>query len=244
MGHAVTIYESKKDAGGLNTYGIVPFRLALDVALWEAQQIIDMGVDMRTSVTVGTDVALNELLKNFDAIILACGMGSVPKLGIPGEELHGVLDALDVIERAKISGSVPELGSRIAVIGAGNTAIDALTCAKRLGIERVTMYYRRTEDEMTAYPFEYEFAKQEGIEFRWLCSPRRILGTNGRVSGVEFVRTRHQAASGSSRAAPAEVPGSEFVAEVDTVIRAIGQSRRCETFRRARHQTRGRRRPG
>lgn len=230
MGHAVTIYESKKDAGGLNTYGIVPFRLALDVALWEAQQIIDMGVDMRTGVTVGKDVALDELLKNFDATIIACGMGSVPKLGIPGEDLQGVLDALDVIERAKIGGSVRELGSSVAVIGAGNTAIDALTCAKRLGIERVTMYYRRTEDEMTAYPFEYEFAKQEGIEFRWLCSPKRILGTNGRVSGVEFVRTRHQAAGGSSRSAPAEVPDSEFVAEVDTVIRAIGQSRRVNLF--------------
>ncbi len=83
---------------------------------------------------------------------------------------------------------------------------------------------------MTAYPFEYEFAKQEGIEFRWHCSPKRILGTNGRVSGVEFVRTRHQAAGGSSRSAPAEVPDSEFVAEVDTVIRAIGQSRRVDLF--------------
>ncbi len=118
MGHAVTIYESKKDAGGLNTYGIVPFRLALDVALWEAQQVIDMGVDMRTGVTVGKDVALDELLKNFDATIVACGMGNVPKLGIPGEDLQGVLDALDVIERAKIDGSVRELGSSIAVIGA------------------------------------------------------------------------------------------------------------------------------
>ncbi len=230
MGHSVTIYESKKEPGGLNTYGIVPFRLALDVALWEAQQVIDMGVEMRTGVTVGKDLALDELLRSFDATILACGMGSVPKLGIPGEELQGVLDALDVIERAKIDGSVPELGASVAVIGAGNTAIDALTCAKRLGIERVTMYYRRTEDEMTAYPFEYEFAKQEGVEFRWLCAPRRILGTNGRVSGIEFVQTRHQRVDGTTRTVPVEVPGSEFVAEVDTVIRAIGQSRRLELF--------------
>lgn len=223
-GHAVTIFESKTQLGGLNTYGIVPFRLDVDTALWEAQQVIDMGVETRTNVTVGRDIEPDELFGQFDAALLACGMGAVPKLGIPGEELEGVLDALDVIERAKTTGRVPEIGSNVIVIGAGNTAIDALTCSKRLGAQRVTMYYRRGEDEMPAYPFEYEFAKQEGIEFRWHSAPKRIVGRDGRVSSVEFVHTR----GGSVE----EVPQSQFEVGADTLVRAIGQSRLVELFKK------------
>jgi dihydropyrimidine dehydrogenase (NAD+) subunit PreT len=237
FGHAVTIFETHERAGGLNTYGIVPFRLELDVALWEAQQVLDMGVTLRP----GDAIAAAGLLEEFDAVILACGMGSVPKLGIPGEELNGVLDALDFIERAKLQGRVPELGDEVIVIGGGNTAIDALTCAKRLGAKSVTMFYRRGESDMSAYPFEYEFAKQEGIEFRWHCMPKRILGENGRVRGVEFVRTQQPANvvgansfaprnRGASRTLPAEIPGSEFIERADTVIRAIGQSRLRKLF--------------
>jgi len=230
MGHAVTIFEAKDQLGGLNTYGIVPFRLARDVALWEAQQVVEMGVEVRAGTRVGRDVAPDELLANYDAAILACGMGSVPRLGIPGEELRGVLDALEFIERSKMTGQANDLGKHVIVIGAGNTAIDALTCSKRLGAERVTMYYRRTEAEMTAYPFEYDFAKHEGIEFRWLCAPKRILGKFGRVSGVEFIRIKEAGIEGRARTAPVEVQGSEFVVEADTVIRAIGQNRLIELF--------------
>lgn len=111
------------------------------------------------------------------------------------------------------------------MIGAGNTAIDAATCSRRLGAEQVTMYYRRTEAEMTAYPFEYEFAKQEGVEFRWLSAPKRILGEEGRVQAVEFVRMRLEAADETGRPRPVAIPGSEYIAEADTVIRAIGQTR-------------------
>jgi glutamate synthase (NADPH/NADH) small chain len=135
-----------------------------------------------------------------------------------------VWDALDFIERVKCGAGVGDLGSHVAVIGAGNTAIDALTSAKRLGVPNVTMYYRRTEREMTAYLFEYEFAKQEGVEFRWLCAPLRIIGRDGRVSGVEFVRTRLDGDT-SARSLPQPVPGSEFAVAAQTVIRAIGQSR-------------------
>jgi len=229
-GSDVTIFDAHKELGGLNTYGIVPFRLSAEIAIWEAQQVIDLGVDVVAGAHVGGDGQVEWLLKDFDAVVLACGMGGVPKLGIAGEELEGVYDALDVIERAKMGQDVGRLGNHVAVIGAGNTAIDALTCSKRLGAERVTMYYRRSEDDMTAYPFEYEFAKQEGVEFRWLCAPKRIIGTNGAVSGVEFVRTQRQAVDGGARRPPASLPGSEFVVAADTVIRAIGQSRRTELF--------------
>lgn len=230
FGHAVTIFEAHDALGGLNTYGIVPFRLDVETALWEAEQVVRMGVDVRVNTRIGTDVTMEELVRNFDAVVLACGMGGVPALGIPGEELDGVLDALDFIERAKLGRDVRELGDRIAVIGAGNTAIDALTCAKRLSIERgrearVICYYRRGADQMSAYEFEYDFAKQEGIEFRFFCAPVRIVG-HGRVEAVEFARTRLEMRNG--REVASIVPGTEFLEPCDTVIRAIGQSRLTE----------------
>ncbi|MHB8147465.1 MAG: FAD-dependent oxidoreductase, partial [Vulcanimicrobiaceae bacterium] len=154
-GHAVTIFESREQLGGLNTYGIVPFRLCAEVALWEAAQVVDLGVDVRAGVRVGDDVPVEALLSGFDAVVLACGMGSVPQLNIPGEDLGGVWDALEFIECAKLGRDVGEMGHHVAVIGAGNTAIDALTCSKRMGVERVTMYYRRGREQMTAYDFEF-----------------------------------------------------------------------------------------
>ena len=236
MGHAVTIFEAHDRSGGLNTYGIVPFRLDLQTALWEAEQVVRMGVSVRTSTRVGEDVPMEQLLRDFDSVVLACGMGSVPKLGVPGEDLEGVWDALDFIERAKLGKDVGELGMHVAVIGAGNTAIDALTCSKRILQRdghvgnRVTCYYRRGEEQMTAYQFEYDFAKQEGIEFRFFCMPLRIIGEGGRVTGVEFVRTLLR--RDGDRIALETLPGSEFVEAVDTVISAIGQSRLLDTFAR------------
>jgi dihydropyrimidine dehydrogenase (NAD+) subunit PreT len=226
FGHAVTIFEARQKLGGLNTYGIVPFRLSNDVALWEAQSVVDLGCDVRTGVQVGRDVSFDTLDRDFDAVVLACGMGNVPKLGIPGEEY--VWDALELIERAKLTGTAPGLGSRVAVIGAGNTAIDALTCAKRLGAEHVTMYYRRGEAQMSAYEFEYDFAKEEGIEFRFFCAPKRIIAEDGRVTGIEFVKTSLAASNGA--ASVTSIQGSEFVEPCDTVIRAIGQNRLLDTL--------------
>jgi dihydropyrimidine dehydrogenase (NAD+) subunit PreT len=162
-------------------------------------------------------------------------MGNVPKLGIEGENLEGVWDALDFIERAKLGLPIPDLGERVAIVGAGNTAIDALTCAKRLSISRgkdarVVCYYRRGEEQMTAYQFEYDFAKEEGIEFRFFCAPKRIIGQNLHVNAVEFVRTRLETQGDREVVAP--IAGSEFTEPVDTFIRAIGQSRLIETFDR------------
>jgi dihydropyrimidine dehydrogenase (NAD+) subunit PreT len=220
-GHGVTIFESKPRAGGLDTYGIVPFRLPIDVALWEAEQVAKMGAEVRTQTIVGEDVAGDEILKEYDAVVIAVGMGTVPKLGVPGEDLPGVWDALEFIERAKLREPIAALGTRVAVIGAGNTAIDAATCSKRLGADSVTMYYRRGPDEMTAYGFEVAFAKTEGVEFRFHCVPVRVLERNGRAGAIEFVRTR----PGPRNAKLETIPNSTFVAEVDTIVRAIGQNR-------------------
>ncbi|WDL96224.1 NAD(P)-dependent oxidoreductase [Alicyclobacillus sp. ALC3] len=224
-GHAVTIFEAKAQLGGLDTYGIVPFRLPAEASLWEAEQVTRMGVDVRTNTAVGVDISVDELFDDFDAVIVACGMGYVPPLNIPGENQDGVWDAIDFIERAKTGDVLPTVGRRVAVIGAGNTAIDAATCSRRLGADEVMICYRRTEREMTAYPFEYDFAKLEGVSFHWRCAPVRVVGEAGRVVGLELVETELRMDE-SGRVTPVAVQGSEFVVPVDTVIRAIGQERR------------------
>jgi glutamate synthase (NADPH/NADH) small chain len=227
LGHAVTIFESGAELGGLNTYGIVPFRLPVDVARWEAGQVVALGVDVRTnaSVGVGPDDAVSpaELLRDFDATILAAGMGDVPRLGIPGEDLAGVEDALDVIERAKF-GRPLDLGDSVAVIGAGNTAIDAATVSRRLGAQDVTMWYRRGPDEMTAYGFEVAFARGEGVAFRFHRVPVRIEGMEGAVRAIVFARS--ELVDG----VPVPVAGTEERIPVTAVIRAIGQAKHVALY--------------
>jgi len=227
LGYKVTIYESKAQAGGLNTYGIVSFRLPQQVALWEVEQVEKLGVTILTNITVGKDIQVDEIVNEYDYIVLAVGLGKVPSLGIEGEELDGVYDAIQLVEDTKTRPlETLSVGKRVVVIGAGNTAIDAATCSRRLGAERVTMMYRRTENEMTAYDFEYEFAKQEGVEFRWLVTPKRIIGDeNGRVKALECVRMELGQPDESGRPRPITVEGSEFTVEVDSVIKAIGQNK-------------------
>jgi dihydropyrimidine dehydrogenase (NAD+) subunit PreT len=217
-GHIVTLFERRPEAGGLNTYGIVPFRLPVEVARWEAAQIVRLGVELRAGVTVGEDIAPHDVLAQYDAVVLAVGMGAVPTLGIPGEDLRGVEDALDVIERAKFGRPIA-LGQRVAVIGAGNTAIDAATTSRRLGVEFVTMWYRRGPSEMTAYPFEIAFARGEGVAFRYHRMPLRIDGVDGAVASMTFAQTM------VIDGVPIAVPDTHETVEVDTVIRAIGQSK-------------------
>jgi dihydropyrimidine dehydrogenase (NAD+) subunit PreT len=222
-GHAVTIFERREHAGGLNTFGIVPFRLPVEVALWEAAQVARLGVDIRTGVEVGTTIMPDAILADYDAVILAFGMGSVPQLGIPGEDLRGVEDALDIIERAKF-GKPVALGQHVAIIGAGNTAIDAATTARRLGAEFVTMWYRRGAGEMTAYPFEVEFARSESVAFRFHRMPVRIEGAGGDVRSITFAQSM------IANGAPVAVPGTEETVRVDSVIRAIGQKKLSNIF--------------
>ncbi|TFE23195.1 NAD(P)-dependent oxidoreductase [Cohnella luojiensis] len=227
-GFAVVVFEAKPQAGGLDTYGIVSFRLPQSISLWEVEQVEKLGVEIRTGIRVGVDVTVEELLAEYDAIILAAGMGNVPNLGIEGEQLEGVYDAIEYVEATKSDvPPYPIVGARVAVIGAGNTAIDAATCSVRLGASNVKMVYRRTKDEMTAYDFEYEFAKQEGVEFSWLTAPKRILGDSfGRVTHLECVRMELSNALGKDgRRIPTPIEGSEFLLPVDAVILAIGQKR-------------------
>jgi glutamate synthase (NADPH/NADH) small chain len=226
LGYQVTIFEAEKEAGGLNTYGIVSFRLPQAISFWEVDQVKQLDVEVRTNTRVGKDVSVNELTKNYDAVVLAIGMSSVPNLGIDGEELDGVYDAIDFVKATKTEELSHHLvGKRVVVIGAGNTAIDGATCSVRLGAENVKILYRRTEAEMTAYDFEYEFAKQDGVEFRWLTAPKRVIGENGKVKAIECIKMELAEASEDGRRRPVPVEGSEFTLEVDAVVKAIGQSR-------------------
>jgi dihydropyrimidine dehydrogenase (NAD+) subunit PreT len=224
LGHAVTVFEAREKAGGLNSYGIVPLRLPLADSLAEVEMIRELGVEIRTGVAVGKDVQPEDLLQEYDALFLGIGLGPGAGLGVPGEDLPGVYDALDIIAAAKLGDlGARDLGDRVAVIGGGNTAIDAATVARRLGAKKVSILYRRSEREMPAYKYELDFARLEGIDFEWLTAPVRIMGEE-RVSGLECVRTRLGAPDDSGRRRPEPVPGSEFLMAVDTVIKAVGQT--------------------
>jgi len=207
-GHAVTVFEARKQPGGLNTYGIAEYKLKADVALAEVQDILDLGVELKTGVMVDS---LDTLLASYDAVFVAVGLGETRRLGIPGEELAGVVDALSFIAHLKTHPyNQTKVGRHVVVVGAGNTAIDAVTQAKRLGAASATIVYRRGEADMPCYHYEYELAKRDGCAFRFNATPQRVLG-NGVVAGLE-VRT-----SGGVDRIPC-----------DMVIFAIGQGERRE----------------
>jgi dihydropyrimidine dehydrogenase (NAD+) subunit PreT len=227
FGYDVTLFEAAEKAGGLNTYGIVSFRLPQRISFWEVEQVEKMNVNIRTNTMVGRDISAEEITENFDYVILAVGMAHVPTLGVEGETLAGVYDAIEFVKATKC-GQLSEdfVGKRVVVIGAGNTAIDGATCSVRLGAENVKILYRRTEEEMTAYDFEYEFAKQDGVEFRWLTAPKRIIGDEtGKVTGMECIKMKLGEPEKDGRRRPVPVEGSEYVLPVDAVVKAIGQTR-------------------
>lgn len=223
LGHSVTVFEKRELPNGLSTYGIIVLREPVEVALAEAEMVKRLGVEIKTQMELGKNLSWEEVRNNFDAVFLSVGLGAVPPLGIPGEEF--IVDGLGYIETSKMNPGALQVGREVVVIGAGNTAVDCATIAKRLGAERVTMVYRRTQKEMTAYPHEFEFAKKEGIEFRFLTQPVEVLVQDGKVTGLRCVRMQLGAPDATGRPAPVPVPGSEFVLPCDQVVKAIGQEK-------------------
>ncbi len=223
LGHSVTIFERRDLAGGLSTYGIIGLREPVEVALSEVAMIQRLGVKLQTGKEVGNNLHLAELQSGFQAIFLSVGLGNTPRLGIPGEEF--ILDGLEYIEQSKLNAPGLKIGSNVVVIGAGNTAIDCATIAKRLGAERVTMIYRRTENEMTAYPHEYDFIKGEGVAFEFLVQPIKVHSENGVVKSLECLRITLGEKDSSGRPAPQLIPGSAFHISADQVVKAIGQQK-------------------
>lgn len=224
FGFDVTCYERKKWAGGLSTYGIVVFREPVEVSLAEVKVVEDIGVKVNAGVTVGQDIQFDQILKEYDAVFVSVGLGNVPTLDIPGEDLEGVVDGLEFIEETKTQPLKDiKFGHRMCVIGAGNTGIDCATIARRLGAERVTMIYRRSEAEMPAYHFEYLFALGEGVSFNFLTQPVEVIGRDGKVEGLKCVRMDLGEPDESGRRTPVPIKNSEFVVPCDMVVTAIGQ---------------------
>jgi len=228
-GHAVTIFESLHEAGGVLTYGIPAFRLPKGIVRAEIEQVLALGVRLKKNHLVGRSVSLDELL-GYDAVFLATGAGLPAFMGIPGENLNGVYSANEFLTRVNLmhADAFPEYDTpvlhagRVAVIGGGNVAMDAARVARRLG-SKVFLIYRRGEEEMPARRAEVVHAKEEGVEFLTCTNPTRILG-NGCVTGVECVKMSLCEIDASGRRAPEPIEGSEFTIDVDMVIQAIGTS--------------------
>jgi dihydropyrimidine dehydrogenase (NAD+) subunit PreT len=227
LGYRTTIFDRNELPGGLDTYGIAAYKLRAKDAQREIELVRSIGVEFRQMTTVGADITLAQLEKDFDAIFIGVGLGDTGALKVPGDNLRGVVGAMEFIEPTKIHPFAQlSIGRRIACIGAGNTAIDVVTAAKRLGAEVVHLIYRRGEQDMPAFRYEYDLAKLDGVNFHWHAQPIRIIGDATRnVAAIECIRTRTESGSGSgkNRGQIAAIPGSEFQLEVDMVVRAIGQ---------------------
>jgi len=227
LGYAVTVYDRKPAGGGLNTYGIAYYKMRPEVSLDEVRMIERLGVTFRYGVDVGRDVPMADLERENDAIFIGVGLGGANRLGIPGEDLPEVVDALDFIEwiHTRPLGEVP-VGRRVAVLGCGNTAIDAVTQAKRLGAEEATIVYRRGEREMSAYPFEYELAKTDGATFLFDATPVAVVAKDGHVAGLTLAKTALR--DGRVNV----VPGSEWTIPCDLVLKAVGQEKQTGLLER------------
>ena len=232
-GYEVTVFEALHTAGGVLMYGIPEFRLPKDIVQKEIQQLKQWGVDIQTNMVVGKILSLDELMEDgYEAVFVGSGAGLPNFMGIQGEDLLGVYSANEFLTRVNLMKGYKEdydtpllKVKKVAVVGGGNVAMDAARCAKRLGADEVSIIYRRSEAEMPARLEEVHHAKEEGIQFRMLTNPVRVLGDEkGFVSGIECVQMELGEPDQSGRRRPIAKEGSEFVLEADCVIIAIGNS--------------------
>ena len=223
-GYLVTVFESSSQPGGMLRQGIPEFRLPKKVVDAEIEHVRDMGVEIKTSVKIGKDLTFEDLWKQgFKAIFLSVGAHKTRKLGVEGEDLQGVFDALDFLEKVNCGEKV-NIGERVAVIGGGNVAVDSARTAVRAGAKEVSIFYRRSRDEMPANPYEVKETEHEGIKIQLLVAPTRIVGQDGHVNGLECVKMTLGELDATGRRAPSPVEGSEFMVSVDSVILAIGEA--------------------
>jgi len=220
QGYPVTVFESAPEAGGLLRYGIPEYRLPKEVVSNEISYIQELGVEIKTNTPVK---ALTEIFnEGYKAIFLGTGASLSQKMGIPGENILGVLHALDFLRQVNFGVKV-SLGSKAAIIGGGNAAVDAARVAQRLGVSDITIVYRRSRAEMPAIPSEIEEMEREGIKIQFLAAPVKVLSKDNRVSGIQCIRMELGAPDASGRRRPMPVKGSEFTIDIDNVIIAVGQ---------------------
>jgi glutamate synthase (NADPH/NADH) small chain len=224
QGFAVTIFDSRSMAGGLNTYGVAEYKLGALDNQKEIELVRSLGVEFRLSAEIGGELRTKEVEDQFDLLFLGVGLGPTQPLGIPGQDLSGVIEALRFIAEYKTKRGATRVGKRVVVIGGGNTAIDAATAALRLGADQVDVLYRRSELEMPAFRFEYDLAKEDGVHFHWLTLPVAVHGKDA-VESIECVRMELGPPDRRGRRQPQPVPGSNFHLNCDMVIPSIGQSR-------------------
>ena len=234
LGYEVTIFEAFHVPGGVLMYGIPEFRLPKALVQKEIETVRQLGVTIMTNMVIGKVLSLDELKEEgFEAVFIGSGAGLPSFMGIPGENLNGVYSANEFLTRINLMKAYkfPEADTpvrvteNVAVVGGGNVAMDAARCAKRLGAENVYIVYRRSEDEMPARVEEVHHAKEEGIVFKLLNNPTKIIGTeDGWVKGMECVEMELGEPDASGRRRPVPKQGSEHVLDVETVVIAIGQS--------------------
>ena len=241
-GYKVTVFEALHTAGGVLVYGIPEFRLPKSIVAKEVDTLKALGVDIETNVVVGKTLTIDELFEDgYEAVFVGSGAGLPNFMGIPGESFKGVYSANEFLTRSNLMKAFrtdPETpiqkGGKVAVVGGGNVAMDAARTALRLGADKVYIVYRRSMEELPARKEEVEHAEEEGIDFRLLNNPVEILGynnpddprdpKNGFVTGIKCIKMELGEPDASGRRRPVEVPGSEFVLDVDAVIMSIGTS--------------------
>ena len=241
-GYAVTVFEALHLAGGVLVYGIPEFRLPKAIVQKEVDTLKALGVDIETDMVIGKTLTIDELFEmGYEAVFVGSGAGLPRFMGIPGESYKGVYSANEFLTRSNLmkayrsDSTTPIMqAKRVAVVGGGNVAMDAARTALRLGAEKVYIVYRRSLEELPARKEEVEHAMEEGIEFKLLCNPTRILGyenpddrrdpKNGFVTGMTCVRMELGEPDASGRRRPVEIPDSEFVLDVDCVVMSIGTS--------------------
>lgn len=233
-GYDVTVFEALHKPGGVLSYGIPEFRLPKELVAKEIENVEKLGVKIETNVIVGKSITVDELMEDgYNAVFIGSGAGLPKFLNIPGENLLGVYSANEFLTRVNLMKAFkfPEAptpvktGKRVAVVGAGNVAMDAARTAKRLGAEEVYIVYRRSEAECPARKEEVHHAKEEGIIFKFLNNPCAILGdANGQVTGIEIIKQELGEPDASGRRRPMPIEGSNYVIDVDSVIISVGTS--------------------
>jgi len=213
-GYDVDVFEALPVAGGWLAVGIPGYRLPKDVLRAEIKVIEDLGVKINLNTRVGKDITFEQLKKDYSAVFVGCGTMRSSKLNVPGEDLQGVIHGVDFLQRINLGEKV-YLGDRVAVIGGGNVAMDAVRTAIRTGSKDVFILYRRSRAEMPASPEEIEEALEEGVRMEFLVAPKRVIGENGKVTGIECTRMELGEPDASGRRRPIEIKGSEFIVPCD-----------------------------
>ncbi|MEA4883063.1 MAG: NAD(P)-dependent oxidoreductase [Clostridia bacterium] len=239
QGESVTVFDRWAEPGGTMRYGIPAYRLPREILAAESVWVLSTGVKFVPSTEIGRDISFDELVSGYDAVFICAGLGQPENPRLPGDDVAGVASAYSFLRFASDPGSragmrstdIPDPLGRVVVLGGGNVAVDAACVAARLGADSVTIAYRRSEAEMPAWPGEVEFAREEGVEFRFLLSPSEVLGSEGKVVGVKMARMRLLAADGSSRPKPAPTGEPDELLGADTVVLAFGQGPNEAVFR-------------